>query len=1025
MSTYSGLLTRLLLPLTLLTLAAGCGDLWPLDSDITCGNNAVDADKGEVCDGAALGGKDCKTEGFSGGTLSCDATCSALVTAGCYKCGDGKLDAQNGEACDGADLGGRTCAKLGFEGGDLKCKDGCGELDVSGCYKCGDGKLDTANSEVCDGKDLGTKTCASALGVTEASGTLKCMADCSGVDSTGCYTCGDGVKHLLEPCDGANLGGLSCVGGGYDGGFLDCKSDCSGHDPTGCYAWSVGLRLLSTKSGSHVENGKAIAIDIPGNRYTAGSFQGEVSYYVKTGSNEEEQKVKATGSPDALLVKQDNTGKVVWIKGTSGNSSTNANAVATDMAGNVYVAGIFSGTVTFFDGATQKTAASGADLFVAKLDSSGKLLWTTTAGGSMYAEVKAIALNDKKSGVHVTGAFMGKTNIGSPPLSAVNGQYGSPTQDIFVARLDEATGSITWATGLGGTGMESGQGITVDSAGNSYITGRYNGKITYDKSSTPAMALEPALKSDGKTYSQDLFVVKLDSAGKVLWAQGAGSNQDKEEGAAIALDLNEDLVIAGTFAGKATFGKLSATINNHGSVSLSKTDGFVAWMGKGGAFTRVMAVGGGGDDDARGVAVDSAGNIHLTGSIGASTTLGAYYLPCQGEGNMFVAELDKAGAVLRAAAPIIPSGSAAGSGKISGIASAVDADGKGYHVADFSTAVTVGDTLLTANGLHNLLVLSLYSSPYLFESMRSGTTEDLRSVWGSGKGDVYAVGGKAALHFNGIKWKEVNLDTRPAGLHLASVWGSGPKDVVMVGNYTTSSSVSAGVSFQYDGTTWTHTELTANETEILTAVGGSGAGEVYAFGVRTRAGVTPPELTVYKRSGAAWSLDSYTQAAVTYVPKYNSVWAAGPGDLWAVGGACFKGCGSALQRLQGGKWAGAGTVNAGHLTGIWGTSASNVYISGYNITYQYGVKSGKIARYDGSTWNTVHGFTGKQALGIWGLSSGEIWVTQEDGQLLHHDGQKKWTSVATPAVQALTGLWGSKEAGLFVVGDGGTILRKW
>ena len=91
-----------------------------------CGDDVVN--QGEVCDGAALGGKTCADLGFARGTLAC-RQCH-FDTSGCTFCGN---DAINGtEECDGAALGGRTCATLGFTGGTLACTEGC-RLTTAGC----------------------------------------------------------------------------------------------------------------------------------------------------------------------------------------------------------------------------------------------------------------------------------------------------------------------------------------------------------------------------------------------------------------------------------------------------------------------------------------------------------------------------------------------------------------------------------------------------------------------------------------------------------------------------------------------------------------------------------------------------------------------------------------------------------------------------------------------------------------------------------------------------------------------------
>ena len=80
----------------------------------------------DACDGADLGGKTCKGLGYASGTLKCTSKC-ALDTSGCVaaaKCGDGKINAA-AEQCDKTNLGSKTCKTQGFTGGTISCTTGC------------------------------------------------------------------------------------------------------------------------------------------------------------------------------------------------------------------------------------------------------------------------------------------------------------------------------------------------------------------------------------------------------------------------------------------------------------------------------------------------------------------------------------------------------------------------------------------------------------------------------------------------------------------------------------------------------------------------------------------------------------------------------------------------------------------------------------------------------------------------------------------------------------------------------------
>lgn len=147
---------------------------------------------------------------------------TGATTGGGAVCGNNI--GEPGEACDGMDFKGSTCADVGFGAGALACDVDC-TLFTDGCFDCGDGSK--AMAEACDGADLGGKTCQSE---GFGSGTLSCAADCKGFNTAGCVplpSCGNAVKEGSEQCDGAQLGGQTCVGLGFDQGTLVCSGSCT------------------------------------------------------------------------------------------------------------------------------------------------------------------------------------------------------------------------------------------------------------------------------------------------------------------------------------------------------------------------------------------------------------------------------------------------------------------------------------------------------------------------------------------------------------------------------------------------------------------------------------------------------------------------------------------------------------------------------------------------------------------------------------------------------------------------------
>ena len=210
---------------------AGGGGQGGTGGGADCGNGAVDT--GEDCDGADLGGADCVSQGFVGGTLSCNASCQ-FDTAACTNCGN---DTKEGtEVCDGTDVGTDDCTTIGqgFIGGTLACAAGCGAFDTSGCTappNCGNGNIDGA--EDCDGANLNGKNCDTATGGTLTQGTLACTGGCV-FDTSGCSSCGNDTQEGSEICDGTDLDMKTCATEGFVSGTLACGALCDKFDTSGC-----------------------------------------------------------------------------------------------------------------------------------------------------------------------------------------------------------------------------------------------------------------------------------------------------------------------------------------------------------------------------------------------------------------------------------------------------------------------------------------------------------------------------------------------------------------------------------------------------------------------------------------------------------------------------------------------------------------------------------------------------------------------------------------------------------------------
>jgi hypothetical protein len=196
-----------------------------------------------------------------------------------------------------------------------------------------------------------------------------------------------------------------------------------------------------------------------------------------------------------------------WAKTAGGTSDDYSFSVAMDASGNTYVAGTFvSSTITF--GTYTLTNAGICDMFVAKYDANGNVLWAKSEGGTAADEALSVAV-DASGNIYMAGYFESPTiTFGSYTL--INTTTGSNLGDISLTKYD-ANGNVLWAKSAGGTQGDIAYSIAVDASGNTYMTGYFYSPILTIGSYT--------LTNAG---IDDAFLAKYDANGNVLWAESAG-----------------------------------------------------------------------------------------------------------------------------------------------------------------------------------------------------------------------------------------------------------------------------------------------------------------------------------------------------------------------------------------------------------------------------------------------------------------------------------------------------------------------
>tara|TARA_B100000609_G_scaffold199648_1_gene205461 strand:- start:18867 stop:21755 length:2889 start_codon:yes stop_codon:yes gene_type:complete len=341
---------------------------------------------------------------------------------------------------------------------------------------------------------------------------------------------------------------------------------------------------------------KDVVRDTSGNLYVVGRFAGKVFF----GGHSQQADVAG----DAFLAKIDRQGRWEWVKVLSSSSFDIFNGVRVDVKGNVYVTGIY-GNATIFE---KKSLAGTFGIIVAKLDAKGTLLWHATANGPLRDEANALAI-DASGAVFVTGGFETQCTFGTHTLNTTqtgsdaflakldakgnwtwavrfgaqtrgnghhvtvdgSGQiywagvfrgnmkfpkhshYGNGTDDGFLIKAN-TRGVPVWIRSMKSTQDVAIGGLVVGS-GVVYISGHFRKDLSF-------FHTNDKYTSNG---GSDVFVGRLGGAGSWSWTRALGSTS-WERNNALHVTKTGDVVVAGT--SYARFSPGAFVLEKHGTQTL-------------------------------------------------------------------------------------------------------------------------------------------------------------------------------------------------------------------------------------------------------------------------------------------------------------------------------------------------------------------------------------------------------------------------------------------------------------------------
>jgi hypothetical protein len=336
------------------------------------------------------------------------------------------------------------------------------------------------------------------------------------------------------------------------------------------------------------------------------------------------------GDQDLFIAKLSPDGQLLYSTYFGGDGYESDNLSWSDDAGNFHLSGETSSTNLPTLNAFQANFGGGQDLFIAKLSSEGRLIYSTYFGGS--GDESGDISSDLYWYNDSTDLYLQGTTSSTdlPVLNAFQPNFGGGT-DLFVARVSPE-GRLIYSSYFGGSGYESGDLFWLDDSGDLYLSGT--------TSSSDLRTLNAFQPNSGG--GDDLFIAKLSPEGQLRYSTYFGGSED-ESGRIHELDSAGNLFLFGT-----TSSRDLPTLNALQAQFGGGSDLFIAKLSSEGQLRYSTYFGGDGDESSDFYRFDDAGNLYLSGSTSSSNIpiLNAFQPNFGGGLDIFVAKLNSDGQLL-------------------------------------------------------------------------------------------------------------------------------------------------------------------------------------------------------------------------------------------------------------------------------------------------------------------------------------------------------------------------------------------
>ena len=416
------------------------------------------------------------------------------------------------------------------------------------------------------------------------------------------------------------------------------------------------IEVLSSSNFSGIYNGsvlegecygRSFLIDDDGCTLTTGYFHGAVDFDPGPGTT----MLSAYSGNGGFLSKTDANGDLLWVRHFVGfMSGLVPEAMDVDSAGNIYLAGHFTGSVDFDPGSAEYIDYAGDEcsMFFSKLSTSGEFIWVKSIyGTSNNGSTKAKDLAIHNNSIYLTGEFSGYVNLDPASLISeyysISGFYSNnqswiqATPNAFIACYD-LDGNYNWSNPFSYTSGFSfhsnyGQSLAFDTLGHVFMVGSY-------QESTSSFNVD---NPECNNVSRGCFIQKYTTSGTLITTKEMESS-DVSSANSVFYAHDGNIYVTGYFKDTIDVDPGAGVMEFYSS---GEKDFFISKLDNDCNLLWAKSLGGDGNDEAYDILLDSTLNIYITGHFSNQVDFdpgtGFDYHTATGTGDVFLTKFDSLG----------------------------------------------------------------------------------------------------------------------------------------------------------------------------------------------------------------------------------------------------------------------------------------------------------------------------------------------------------------------------------------------